>query len=98
MNVESKVLPGDIEEARKEHECMTQCLFLAWRSAKHGQYKVMDEMVEDAKKSEKVLDKLFNERKIIEKLNREFAIAKSPLEVETAMTMIHTYQKIHGRY
>jgi hypothetical protein len=96
--IENKVLPGDLEEARKEHECMTQCLFLAWRSAKYGHYETMDQLIHDAQKSEKQLDKLFQERKTVEKLNKEFAAAKSPHEVEIAMTMINTYQKIHGRY
>lgn len=63
MNLENLVLPGDLTEASKEHTCLTQCLFLAWRAALHGHFKAADELLKDANKSRRELDRLFRYKK-----------------------------------
>lgn len=63
MSLEDHVLPGDLTDAAKEQDCLTQCLFLAWRAAKHGHYKAADELVKDAGKSRLRLDELFRYKK-----------------------------------
>lgn len=71
MNLEELVLPGDLTDAAKEHECLTKCLFLAWRAAKHGHFKAADALVNDAYKSRRELDKLIQYKKD-RKLVKEF--------------------------
>lgn len=68
MRLEQLVLPGDLTDAAREHACMTQCLFLAWRAAKYGQFELADQLVKDARKSRVELDRLMKykeERKMV---------------------------------
>lgn len=60
--LEQKVMPGDLSDAAREHACLTRCLFLAWRSAKHGKFDAADQLVSDAHKSRQELEQMMNRK------------------------------------